>query len=85
MKYIMKKKGVNDIKIFITVDMKSEDVDIDPESKEVIPNEELLYLLDVVHIAISKDVPSQLKITNLPPRRSGFIKASELNNIEGGD
>ena len=62
--------------------MKSEDVNLDPESKEVIPNEELLYLLDIVHIAISKDIPTQIKITNLPPRRSGFRSASELIDIE---
>ena len=62
--------------------MKSEDVKLDPESNEVIPNEELLYLLDIAHIAISKDIPTQIKITNLPPRRSGFVKAFDLIDIE---
>ena len=67
--------------------MKSEDVTIDPESKEIILDKQSLYcltnILEIVYNAISKNVPTQLKITNLPPRRSGFRPLSEMINLEG--
>jgi len=82
------------MKVFITVDLTKEDIKewyissrempIDIKTKEMIPDNFIINLFDMVCELIEKEIPVQLKITNLPPRRIGFRPASELVNIEKG-
>ena len=38
----------------------------------------VLTMIDEVYDLVQNDIPVQLRITNLPPRSSEFIKASEM-------
>ena len=58
--------------------MVKEDVIEDEASHENIIPDSLVIMIDHVLDMIKEDVPVQFKITNLPPRRSGFVKASDL-------
>jgi len=70
---------VNEIKVFITVEMESKDVPDEHKEQTCVP---LVEVFDATFELIKKDIPTQLKITNLPPRRKGFVSASELMDIE---
>jgi len=70
---------VNDIKTFITIDLSESDLE---ENTLGITKEQIDLLLEHVYELISMEYPTQIKITNLPPRRSGFVKASDLIDIE---
>lgn len=61
-------------KVFITVEKDDEKLN----EKMVI--EACLKLDELMRINL---IPCQLKITSLP-RRKGFVRASEIDNIEGG-
>ena len=70
---------MNDIKTFITIDLSESDLE---ENTLGITKEQIDLLLEHVYELISMEYPTQIKITNLPPRRSGFVKASDLIDIE---
>lgn len=70
---------MNDIKTFITIDLSKSDLE---EKTFGTTTEQINLLFEHVYELISMEYPTQIKITNLPPRRSGFVSASELINIE---
>lgn len=67
------------MKVFITMELKSKDL---PTDKENIYHHNIDQVIDLALNLISEDIPTQLKITNLPPRKLGFRPASELMDIE---
>lgn len=73
---------MDDIKVFITIEVSSKDINEDEETHMNIVADPISIMIDNVFDMIKEDVPVQFKITNLPPRRSGFVKASDLMNLE---
>jgi len=69
------------MKVFITMELKSKDLPNDQDNEY---QRNVDQVIDLALNLISEDIPTQLKITNLPPRRIGFRPASELVNIEEG-
>lgn len=69
------------MKVFITMELKSKDL---PNEQDDEHQRNVDQVIDLALNLISEDIPTQLKITNLPPRRTGFRPASELVNIEEG-
>ena len=69
---------MNDIKVFITIEVSSKDISEDEETHMNIVADPISIMIDNVFDMVKEDIPVQFKITNLPPRRSGFVKASDL-------
>ncbi|MBA7490176.1 hypothetical protein ES702_00711 [subsurface metagenome] len=67
------------MKVFITMELKAKDL---PNDKDDAYQGNVDQIIDLALNLISDDIPTQLKITNLPPRKLGFRPASELTNIE---
>jgi len=69
---------VNDIKVFITVEVEKKDI----ENPDIgMSKANYLSMMDLINELRKQGIPVQYKETDIP-RRSGFKPASELINIE---
>lgn len=64
------------MKVFITIEIEKEDV-----GKMIVSEETYTHLMKSIDMLRKEGIPVQYKDTNLP-RRKGWVKASELDNIE---
>lgn len=64
------------MKVFITIEIEKEDL-----GKGMVSEEAYTHLMKTIEMLRLEGIPVQYKDTNLP-RRKGWVKGTELDNIE---